>query len=86
MFDLEEGRVLICGSRINSNPNCRDPSTYEWYCEATNYCDFNVERNSSRRRRQIDSDVVFISIEGVEESNEVNVEVVMGDQTISNGT
>ena len=44
-----------------------------------------MERNTSRRRRQIDADIMFIGIEGVEENNEVNVEVVMGDQTISNG-
>ena len=86
MFDLEEGRVLICGSRTNQNPDCRDPSTYDWHCEATNYCDFHAGRStSSRRRRQADANVMFISIEGVEENNKINVEVVMGDETISNG-
>ena len=84
MFDLEEGKVLICGSRIN-NPDCRDPSTYEWRCETRDYCDFHARQSSSRRRRQTDTEFMFISIEGVEGNNEINMQVVMGDETISNG-
>ena len=85
MFDLEEGKVLVCGSRTNRRPDCRDPSTYEWQCETKNYCDVHVKGSSSRRRRQTSTDIMFISIEGVEESNEVTVQVMMGDETISNG-
>ena len=87
MFDLEEGKVLVCGSRINRRPDCRDPSTYEWQCETTDYCDTYIlkESGSSRRRRQTSDEIMFISIEGVEESNEVTVQVVMGDESISNG-
>ena len=85
MFDLEEGRVLICGSRTNQNPDCRDPSTYEWHCDTTDYCDFHVESSTSRKRRQAGDEFMFIGIEGVEENNEISVEVVTGDETVSNG-
>ena len=85
MFDLEEGRVLICASRINTNPDCRDPSSYEWRCETRDYCDFHVAGSTSRRRRQGNGNIMFISIEGVEENNKISVDVVMGDETVSNG-
>ena len=87
MIDLEEGQVLVCGSRSNRRPDCRDPSTYEWQCQTRDYCDIHVRSTSgaSRRRRQTNTDIMFISIEGVEESNEVKLEVMMGDETISNG-
>ena len=85
MFDLEEGRVLICGSRTNQNPDCRDPSTYEWHCDTTDYCDFYVGSSTSRKRRQTGDEFMFIGIEGVEENNEISVEVVTGDETVSNG-
>ena len=85
MFDLEEGKVLICGSRSNRRPDCRDSSTYEWVCETNGYCDIHVKPSSSRRRRQANPDIMFISIEGVEEKNEVKVQITMGDETISNG-
>jgi len=85
MIDLEEGRVLVCGSRSSRRPDCRDPSTYEWRCETADYCDIHVKSSTSRRRRQASTDIMFISIEGVEESNEVKLQVMMGDETISNG-
>ena len=85
MFDLEEGRVLICGSRTNPNPDCRDSSTYDWHCDATDYCDFYVEGSTSRKRRQTGGEFMYIGIEGVEENNELSVEVVTGDETVSNG-
>ena len=85
MIDLDEGQVLVCGSRSNRRPDCRDPSTYEWRCETRDYCDIHVKSNTSRRRRQTNPNIMFISIEGVEESNEVKLQVMMGDETISNG-
>ena len=85
MIDLEEGKVLVCGSRSNRRPDCRDPSTYEWQCETRDYCDIHVKSGTSRRRRQTNNDIMFVSIEGVDESNEVKLQVMMGDETISNG-
>jgi len=84
MFDLEEGRVLICGSRSNRNPDCRDPSSYEWRCETNSYCNIHV-KGMSRKCRQISTDFMFVSIEGVEKTNKVTMEVVNGDETISEG-
>lgn len=83
-FDLEEGRVLICGSRTNRNPDCRDPSSYEWQCETNSFCNFHA-KPMSRKRRQTSTDFMFISIEGVEETNKVTMEIMDGDQTISEG-
>ena len=83
MFDVESGRVLLCGSTIQS-PNCRDESTYEWRCVADNYCDIHV-KSSSRKRRQASSEFMFISIEGIETNNEVTVQTMIGDETVSNG-
>ena len=88
MFDLEEGRVLICISTINPNPDCRDPSSYEWRCETRDYCDFHVAGSTSRKRRQtfgVIAHICFISIEGVEENNKISVDAVKGDETVSNG-
>ena len=85
MVEVNDGRVLVCGSRINQNPDCRDPSTYEWLCETDGYCDVFVENVNSRKRRQITTNTMFITIEGVERNNDVTVDVMMGDETISNG-
>ena len=84
MFDVESGRVLLCGSRVQS-PDCRDASTYEWRCVADSYCDIHV-RGSSRKRRQASSEFMFVSIEGIETNNEVTVQTMTGDETISDGT
>jgi len=85
-FDIDEGRVLVCGSRTNPNPDCRDSSTYDWLCETNDYCDIHVESMVISRKRQADADVMFVAIEGVEDNNEVVMETAMGDETISNGT
>ena len=85
LFDIEEGRVLICGSRNNRNPDCRDPSSYEWRCETNSYCNFHA-KSSSRKRRQTSIDFMFVSIEGVEKTNKITMEIMDGDQTISAGT
>ena len=84
-FNIEDGRVLVCGSRTNQNPDCRDPATYDWMCETDNYCDIHVESMASSRKRQADVDLMFVTIEGVEENNQVIMETEMGDETVSNG-
>ena len=87
MVDVEKGKVLVCGSTIDENPDCRDPSTYSWVCETEGYCDIYVNSSASenRRRRQATSDVMFVSIEGVDRNNSVVFETMMGDETISDG-
>ena len=85
-FDVDEGRVLVCGSRTNPNPDCRNSFTYDWLCETNDYCDIHVESMAISRKRQADADVMFVAIEGVEDNNEVAMETAMGDETISNGT
>jgi len=82
-FDVADGRVLICGSRANRNPNCRDASTYEWRCEANSYCDIYVVSES--RKRQVGTNFIFVSIEGINRNNEVVIETTMGDETVSEG-
>jgi len=84
-IDVDDGRVLVCGSRVNQNPNCRDSSTYDWICETEGYCDVFVSNSNSRKRRQDATDIMFITIEGVDKNNEVSVDIMMGDETISNG-
>lgn len=83
MFEVDSGRVLLCGSRVQS-PDCRDASTYEWKCAANSYCDIFV-KESSRKRRQASSEFMFVSIEGIETNNEVTVQTMIGDEAISNG-
>lgn len=88
MVDVNEGKVLVCGSTMDENPDCRDPSTYSWVCETEGYCDIYVGNNElmKRRRRQAGGgDVMFVSIEGVETNNTVVFETMMGDETISDG-
>ena len=87
MVEVNDGRVLVCGSRRDQNPNCRDPSTYEWLCETDGYCDVFVENVNSRKRRQATTttNTMFIAIEGVESNNDVTMDVMEGDETISNG-
>ena len=88
MVDVNEGKVLACGSTTDENPDCRDSSTYLWRCETEGYCDIFVDNNelTKRRRRQTSSgDVMFVSIEGVERNNSVILETMMGDETISDG-
>ncbi|XP_065920074.1 uncharacterized protein [Dysidea avara] len=80
-FDVEDGRVLICGSRANRNPDCRDASTYEWRCEANSYCDIYVA--SETRKRQVGTSFIFVSIEGINRNNEVVIETMMGDEAVS---
>lgn len=84
-FNIDDGRVLVCGSRTNPNPDCRDSNTYDWLCETDNYCDVHIESMATSRKRQADADIMFVAIEGVEESNEVVMETVMGDDSVSNG-
>jgi len=84
-FNVEDGRVLVCGSRTNSNPDCRDSFTYEWRCESENYCDIHVESMARSKKRQADPDFMFVAVEGVEENNEVIMETTMGDESISVG-
>ena len=84
MFDIDSGKVLLCGSRIQT-PDCRDESTYEWRCAADSYCDVFV-KGSSRKRRQAGTEFMFVSIEGIENNNELTVQTMTGDETISNGT
>ena len=85
MVEVNDGRVLVCGSRSNQNPNCRDPSTYDFICETDGYCDVFVENAESRKRRQTGGNIMFITIEGVERNNEIIMDIMMGDETISNG-
>ena len=84
MVEVNDGRVLVCGSRINRNPDCRDRSTYEWLCETDGYCDIFVE-NVNSKKRQTTTNTMFITIEGVERNNDITMDVMMGDETISNG-
>ena len=85
-FDVEDGKVLVCGSTINQNPDCRDPSTYEWACETDIYCDqLILQERSSRKRRQTSGNIMYIAIEGINRNNEVSIEVTMGDETVSDG-
>ena len=84
-IDVRSGRVLICGSVRNQNPDCRDPSSYEWRCETIDYCDIHVRDDDSRKRRQTGSTFMFITVEGVERNNEVILNTTMGDETESNG-
>ena len=85
MVEVNNGRVLVCGSRSNQNPDCRDPSTYDFICETDGYCDIFVENDGSRKRRQTGGNTMFITIEGIERNNEIVMDVMMGDETISNG-
>ena len=87
MVDVDKGKVLVCGSTIDENPDCRDPSTYSWVCETEGYCDIYINGSAlrKRRRRQATSDVMFVSIEGVDRNNSVVFETMMGDETISDG-
>ena len=85
MVEVNDGRVLVCGSRSNQNPNCRDPSTYDFICETDGYCDVFVENAEFRKRRQTGGNIMFITIEGVERNNEIIMDIMMGDETISNG-
>lgn len=87
MVDVNRGRVLVCGSTINENPDCRDSSTYSWMCETEGYCDIFVDNSAlrKRRRRQASGNVMFVSIEGVDKNNSVLFETMMGDETISDG-
>ena len=87
MVDVDEGKVLVCGSTTDENPDCRDPSTYDWVCETEGYCDIYVNNSAlrRRRRRQAVSEIMFVSIEGVERNNSVIFETMMGDETISVG-
>ena len=88
MVDVNEGKVLVCGSTTDENPDCRDPSTYSWVCETEGYCDIYVNNSAltKRRRRQAGGgEVMFVSIEGVERNNTVVFETMMGDETISDG-
>ena len=71
MVDVDEGKVLVCGSTTDQNPDCRDPSTYSWVCETEGYCDIYVNSSALRKRRQATSDVMFVSIEGVDKSNSI---------------
>ena len=84
MVDVNEGKVLVCGSTIDPNPDCRDPSTYSWVCETEGYCDIFVN-SARRRRRQAGGDVMFVSIEGVDKNNSMIFETMMGDETITDG-
>ena len=84
-FNIEDGRVLVCGSRIYPNPDCRNSSTYDWRCETENYCDVHIESMATSRKRQADVDIMFVTIEGVEENNEVIMETAMGDESVSDG-
>ena len=70
--DVTSGKVLICGSLSNQNPNCRDPSSYEWRCETVDYCDIHLrDENNNRKRRQTSTTFMFITVEGVDGNNEV---------------
>ena len=84
MFDLQDGRLLICGSTNTRNPDCRNPSSYEWRCEANSFCDYYAI-GVARKRRQTGGNFMFISIEGVEKTNNFTMEVVEGDKRISAG-
>ena len=83
--DVTSGRVLICGSVSNQNPNCRDPSSYEWRCEAVDYCDIHLRDENNRKRRQTGTTFMFITVEGVDRNNEVILNTTMGDETVSSG-
>lgn len=88
MVDVNDGRVLMCVSRINQNPDCRDPSTYGWICETDGYCDVFLSAPAGygkRRQTRLSGNTMFITIEGVERNNEIKMDVLMGDETISNG-
>ena len=83
-FDIQDGRFLICGSTNTRNPDCRDPSSYEWRCEANSFCNYYAI-GMARKRRQTGSNFMFISIEGVEKTNNFTMEVEEGDKRISAG-
>ena len=84
MFDLQDGRLLICGSANTRNPDCRNPSSYEWRCETNDFCEYYAI-GVARKRRQTRGNFMFVSIEGVEKTNNFTMDVVEGDKRISAG-
>ena len=91
--EVEEGAIVICGSRSLQRPDCSYRPSYDWRLEVQGNAEIFINgqgvpanQQQSISKRQVDSGgnenvTVFVTIEGLESQNSFMMNTTVGDTT-----
>lgn len=93
--EVNEGTIVVCGSKSLQRPDCSYAPTYNWKLEISDYSDIfikndgtpnNEQRSVSKRQVvEIVNVTVFVTVEGLDTQNTFQLNTTFGDTTVPNG-